>query len=313
MDKFHASPVLKGRRNLKQTSDAANLTKAKYMKNLQKDSGELCLRYCGWECCDSGQHCDISGRSAYELHIVSEGKGIFEMNNKKYELSAQDAFFIPVDVKVSYTADLEHPWFHMWVGVSGYKSYECIENCGFSLKTPVHQVHNVENLKTCVDNMLETDPLLYADNLKRKGCLMLFFAELMEDYKNNASSSMPQYSYPGSVYVQYAKDYISCHYNERIKINELADYIGVNRSYLTSSFKKLVGCSPQEYLVNLRIEKAKSMLRKTDLSINVISNALGYADQLAFSKIFKQRCGVSPKIFRDMEKENAVKEEGGKA
>ena len=78
-------------------------------------------------------------------------------------------------------------------------------------------------------------------------------------------------------------DYIAYHYREKIKINELADYIGVNRSYLTSSFKKAIGCSPQEYLVNLRMEKAREMLRNTDMQINAIAAAVGYQDQLAFS------------------------------
>ena len=86
---------------------------------------------------------------------------------------------------------------------------------------------------------------------------MLFFATLMEDYKKIVPAIVNQHSYPGSVYVKHAMDYIAHHYREKIKISELADYIGVNRSYLTSSFKKAIGCSPQEYLVNLRMEKAK--------------------------------------------------------
>lgn len=98
-------------------------------------------------------------------------------------------------------------------------------------------------------------------------------------------------------------DYIAYHYREKIKINELADYIGVNRSYLTSSFKKAIGCSPQEYLVNLRMEKAREMLRNTDMQINAIAAAVGYQDQLAFSKIFKQHFGASPKAYREMGEE----------
>ena len=71
---------------------------------------------------------------------------------------------------------------------------------------------------------------------------------------------------------------------EKVKINELADYIGVNRSYLTSSFKKAVGCSPQEYLVNLRMEKAKNLLKNTDMPINAVAAAVGYQDQLHFQR-----------------------------
>ena len=88
-------------------------------------------------------------------------------------------------------------------------------------------------------------------------------------------------------------------YNERLKINELADYIGVNRSYLASNFKKTFGCSPQEFLVNLRMEKAKVLLKKQDLSINAVANVVGYTDQLAFSKAFKKHFGCSPSTYKD--------------
>ena len=106
-------------------------------------------------------------------------------------------------------------------------------------------------------------------------------------------------------------DYIAYHYREKIKINELAGYIGVNRSYLTSSFKKSIGCSPQEYLVNLRMEKAREMLRNTGMQINAIAASVGYHDQLAFSKIFKQHYGVSPKAYREMGEELRLVSEKG--
>ncbi len=92
-------------------------------------------------------------------------------------------------------------------------------------------------------------------------------------------------------------------YAQKIRISELADLIGVNRSYLASSFKKTVGCSPQEFLVNLRIEKARSLLKTTDLPVSAVARAVGYADQLAFSKVFKQRCGISLRMYKDEKSE----------
>ena len=78
----------------------------------------------------------------------------------------------------------------------------------------------------------------------------------------------------------------------------MASKLGVSRSYLSSCFKKSVGCSPQVFILNLRMERAGSLLRTTTLPVNVISAAVGYQDQLAFSKIFKQFYGVSPRDFR---------------
>ena len=72
-----------------------------------------------------------------------------------------------------------------------------------------------------------------------------------------------------------------------------------------------MGCSPQEYLVRLRIDKAKSLLERTDLSINDVANAVGYTDQMAFSKIFKQNCGLSPRSYREQETELVIFEKKG--
>ena len=187
--------------SLKQTSGFTNSARFKCLEDLEQDSGELWLSNCGGEYCDPGYRFDLMGRSTCVLHIVREGKGIFEINKEKYELSSGDAFFIPPNTKASYEADKEDPWSYMWVGFSGYKAYECAENSGFSLKTPVRRVSNLEKLKKYMDDMLEAHSLSYSDELKRNGCLMMFFAELMEDYKNNVPSAILQHSYPGSVYV----------------------------------------------------------------------------------------------------------------
>ncbi len=54
--------------------------------------------------------------------------------------------------------------------------------------------------------------------------------------------------------------YIDLHYNQKVQIRELADYVGVNRSYLASSFQRTLGCSPRAYLIRVRMEKAREML-----------------------------------------------------
>lgn len=216
------------------------------------------------------------------------------------------------DVEAWYEADWEDPWSYMWVGFTGYRAQEYAGHAGFTKRTPIRKVNCGKELNSYIDGILEAHQLSYTDELKRNGYLMLFFATLMEDYKKIVPAIANQHSYPGSVYVKHAMEYIAYHYREKIKINELADYIGVNRSYLTSSFKKAIGCSPQEYLVNLRMEKARDMLRNTGMQINAIAAAVGYQDQLAFSKIFKQHFGTSPKAYREMGEELQLVSEKGK-
>lgn len=288
---------------MKRTSGLCKNSRYRSLEDLQKDSVELCLTYCGYEECDPGYRFGPNQRKSYVLHFVKSGKGILEIGKKKYNISAGEMFFIPVNQEAWYQADEKDPWTYMWIGFVGYKANECIMNAGFSIKNPVRKVECADEISQYINEMLDAHQLSFVDELKRNGLLMCLFSSLVSDFKKQSPGALLPLPYPGSVYVKHAVEYISQNYNKRIKINELADYIGVNRSYLTSSFKKTVGCSPQEYLVNLRMDKARSLLTKTDLPINAVASAVGYSDQLAFSKIFKQYYGLSPKAYREQGEE----------
>lgn len=278
----------------------------KSLEDLQQDSVELCLTYCGYEECDPGYRFGPNKRNSHVLHIVKEGKGHLEIGKKKYQIGKGEAFLIPANMEAWYEADKENPWTYMWVGFVGYKADECILSSGFSLKNPVRKIGCDRKLYGYIEDMLEAHQLTISDELRRNGILMIFLSELIEDYKKQSPGTPMTRPYPGSVYVKHAVEYINRNYSKRLKINEMADYIGVNRSYLTSSFKKAMGCSPQEYLVNLRMEKARSLLTKTDMPVNAVANAVGYSDQLAFSKIYKQYYGLSPKAYREQGEELIV-------
>lgn len=296
---------------MKHTSGFTSSARYRCLEDLQKESVELCLIYCGWEYCDPGHRFGPNKRTSYVLHIVREGKGTLEINKKLHHLTTGDAFLIAPDTEAWYEADKEDPWSYMWVGFTGLKAEECAASAGFTVKTPIHKLECIKELNNYIDEMLEAHQLSYPDELRRNGLLMMFFSTLINEQKKNLPGVGITHAYPGSVYVKHAMEYIAFNYNQKIKINELADYIGVNRSYLTSSFKKAIGCSPQEYLVNLRMEKAKSLLKKTDMQINAIANSVGYSDQLAFSKIFKQHYGMSPRAYREEEEELVIKSNKG--
>lgn len=268
------------------------------LENLRKDSIDFSLIYCGREKCDPGHRFGPNRRSDYLLHVVLDGRGVLELNNKSYKLKKNDAFLLFPNVSSYYQADRSDPWEYCWVGFNGIMSHETMINAGFTESNPVQSISDsyVASLEAYVDSMLEARQLTFANELKRNSYLMGFFAQLVEHH--HGQFPQPEYDYPAAVYVRHAVEYITHNYSGRIRIQELAAYIGVSRSYLTSSFKRVLGLSPQEFLVNLRIEKAASLLKNTEIPINTIALNVGYEDSLAFSKIFKKHSGMSPKIYR---------------
>lgn len=291
---------------MKRTSGLCKSSRFKSLEDLQQDSAEMCLAYCGCEECDPGHRFGPNIRSSHVLHVVTSGKGTLEIGKKKYNVNEGEAFFIPINTEAWYEADAEEPWSYTWVGFCGYKVDTYVTNAGFSAENPVRRIGCTQQFVKIVEEMLEAHQLTLADELKRNGLLMLLLSELVQDFRKQSPEAQTCHAYPGSVYVKHAVEYITHNYDKRLKINEMADYIGVNRSYLTSSFKKIMGCSPQEYLVTLRMDKARSLLKKTDIPINAVASAVGYTDQLAFSKIFKQNFGMSPKAYRQQGEELVV-------
>ena len=73
----------------------------------------------------------------------------------------------------------------------------------------------------------------------------------------------------------------------------------MNKYYMAHEFKKYMGISPINYLIERRIKECKSLLRTTSLSIAEISETVGFSSQSYFSQMFKKNTNMTPKQFRD--------------
>ncbi|MGI6010035.1 MAG: response regulator transcription factor [Ruminococcus sp.] len=98
--------------------------------------------------------------------------------------------------------------------------------------------------------------------------------------------------------IQMAKSYIGEHYNENLKLEDVAEQVYLAPTYLGVLFKKETGESFSSYLTIVRMEKAKELLHDVKYNIAEIANAVGYSDKRYFSKLFKEQVGVTPKEYR---------------
>lgn len=94
------------------------------------------------------------------------------------------------------------------------------------------------------------------------------------------------------------KQYISMHYHENIHLNEIAEQLYRNPSYIGSVFKRDIGMSFSEYLSAYRINIAKTYLLDTRQTIASIAETVGFCDTHHFSKTFKQLVGMTPATYR---------------
>ena len=108
--------------------------------------------------------------------------------------------------------------------------------------------------------------------------------------------------------MDYAANYIQANF-ATAKIGDVARYVGVHRSYLTNIFKKKLGVSPQEYLLHARMKRARMLLMDSNLPIQEISHAVGYDNPLTFSKVFKCFYSISPKLYRQQNRPEALEKD----
>ncbi len=98
-------------------------------------------------------------------------------------------------------------------------------------------------------------------------------------------------------YIDFIKRYISLHYKDEISLNEISEILHVSRSYLSTLFKKNVGVSFTDYLIDFRLNRALEIYQEKKLPLTIVAELVGYQNYSQFSKIFKKRKGMSPREF----------------
>ncbi|NJP18266.1 MAG: helix-turn-helix transcriptional regulator [Hydrococcus sp. CRU_1_1] len=98
--------------------------------------------------------------------------------------------------------------------------------------------------------------------------------------------------------LQQAIDYIHTHLDRELSLVEIAGTINISPTYFASLFKRAMGISPHQYVIQQRVERAKLMLSKTDLAIADIALQVGFSSQSHLTQQFKRLTGITPKQVR---------------
>jgi AraC family transcriptional regulator len=98
--------------------------------------------------------------------------------------------------------------------------------------------------------------------------------------------------------LQRVRDYVEAHLDEDLSLTVLADIACLSPYHFSRSFKEAVGVGPQRYVIQRRLERAKTLLRRTHEPLALIALEAGFGDQSHFTTIFHREMGVTPGRFR---------------
>lgn len=274
-----------------------NVAGFKCLRNIKRQTNDLYLVHCGIQKCPAGYTYNHKIPNENHLHFVIDGKGELVVNKVSYKIRKNDIFLIPKGAEINYHADYEEPWTYMWVTFDGEMAEGYLQNACLSADNPViHSTIPTDSYTPLIQSILDANHLTVANEIKRVAYLYEILSMLIEAQtaERNADGS---YDYTAEAYVDYALQFIKTNYRT-IKVGDIAAYVGINRSYLTSLFKKILNVSPQQYLIKFKLSEGAKYLKTTDMSVSEIAEAVGYVDSCNFTRVFKQIYGVSPQTYR---------------
>lgn len=235
-------------------------------------------------------------RDYYVLHFILSGKGSFaSAGNKMTHLKAGDVFILPRSIPCFYQADHEDPWEYSWIGFSGSSVRDVL------LQSQLMEKHYLKNITNSLfaneyQELFDSlhQPLNLNNRLLVQSNIFRTFHQLIQEYPSTKGQQKAGSYEHFNQAVQLMKDNLEKGYN----VSDVTAALHLSRSYVHTIFKKFTESSPQQFLLNLRIDEAKEILKETDYSIQAVASLVGYKDQFTFSKAFKRIVGVSPQEFR---------------
>ena len=242
----------------------------------------------GEEQCNRNHSFGPCVRSNYLLHYIYSGKGIFQTENNTYHLHKGQMFLIAPNQLTYYKADDSDPWLYRWIEFNGSMSQSILKSVSLNESTPIYTDDENNSIGNALCNIISSGEMCF-ELLMQK--FWNFIYCLTNGEQINTVSNAEEY-------IQKAETFIKTNVHKKISVQDVAKYIGIDRSYLTRLFNEYKKTSPQNYIISLKMNTAALYLKNTNASVTATAQSVGYYDTHIFNKTFKKQFVVPPTTWR---------------
>ena len=224
------------------------------------------------------------------IEYVVDGYGFLEINGEKHKLGPGDTYIIHTGDFCTYYADNEKPYKKYWVNFSpGFfftellKAYKIDDRVirGMDLSGFFEELFKLEELYAFNDELCVPASKLILNAIMD---IALHKEKSTSGLNDNIAYQVRKLIYKSTT--------------TRITLDDIAKQLYRSKNDITRQFKKEYNITPHNYLLNLRIEKAKNLLVSSNKTLAEIANHLCFSSEYHFSNTFKKKVGVSPRDFR---------------
>ncbi|MDO5089835.1 MAG: AraC family transcriptional regulator [Leptotrichiaceae bacterium] len=221
------------------------------------------------------------------------GHGEIKIDGKTYKIDKNEAFFVKIPGKhIYYLPENTSSWEVLYVE--------------FSLE--------VEDFRKQITESVNSDILKFSPDSKFVSLLWKTFYAATS-YEIHDIFECSRYAYnlifellnectksekkKNSEVTENIKNYIKKNYVKPVSIEDISKYVNLSKFHLTRKFKEETGISPGQYLIKTRLKKATSLLLNSNLTIEEISEKVGFSCGNYFAKAFKHKFNISPTKYRN--------------
>ena len=231
----------------------------------------------------------------YSLVFITNGGCIFENNYGRYVVESGSVLLLYPDEWHRYKPDVNTGWEEYWISFKGNYP-EFLMNKNFPCKEkPIIQTGCNAQLQTLLHELIKkTDIGIIGFQQIISGITLQILGILDHSYQN------PQFkdNNKDTELIRKATFFLNERISEKVDLELLARELPMGYSRFRKLFKNIIGLSPNQYILNLRLEEAKKLLKTSNLSINEIAHRCGFESMTHFCKFFQQKNNVSASQFR---------------